>query len=406
MMGKDTKIIYFFTTFPVLTETFLQREIRALRGKGIDIEIYSLWGGAKTFDGMPIFRFPKWKLITLLWRLPALLITKTDVLITTLRDLRARKMPSLINGGETFIGFCFAIIYAPHFKQEKPGHFHAVWASMPATATQLLSQLTGIPYSMGAHAYDVFEDGGDWLLQRKLEDARFIQTSTAFTAQHLRSIGAPPEKIIVIRRGLDHFPKYKAKRRSPRSPLRLLSVGRLIEKKGYFKQLEIYRSLRTAGIQFHAVIIGDGPFRRDLMNYSKALNLQESVEFQGPMDYKDVVKRYEWADLFIYTGQIARNGDRDGLPNVIPEAMASGVPVITSRSEGVCEAVSDGKNGVIIKDHAPENWIPAITTLATDDRYYDRLRVEARKWVETYFNTQDTIEPLVQRYQREIEIAV
>ena len=402
-MDKDAKIVYLFTTFPVLTETFLQREIRALREKSVNIEIYSLWGGAKKFDGMPIFRFPKWKLISLFWRLPILLVTRPEILITTLRYLRERKMPSFINGGETLIGLCFAVIYACHFKQKNPCYFHAVWASMPATAAQLLSQLTGSHYSMGAHAYDIFENGGDWLLQRKLQDARFIQTSTAFAAQHLQSLGAKPEKIIIIRRGLDHFPDHKKIMRSPRLPIRLLSVGRLIEKKGYFKQLDIYRNLQKAQIRFQAKIIGDGPLRRRLMDYLKALNLQEFVEFLGAMDYKDVITRYKWADLLIYTGRIARSGDRDGLPNVIPEAMASGIPVIASKSAGVCEVVINDKNGFVIDDDTPAAWNSAITKLATDDGCYERLRSEGRKWVETNFSTQDNIEPLVQRYQTEID---
>ena len=176
-------------------------------------------------------------------------------------------------------------------------------------------------------------------------DAVFIQTSTQCAAQHLTILGTEAQKLLVIRRGLNAFPDYKPIR-SPRNPIRLLSVGRLIEKKGYFKQLEIYQALKSKGIPFLARIIGAGPLHEALHKQVIALNLQESVTFLGEKSYSDILKQYNWSDLFIYTGKIAASGDRDGLPNVIPEAMAVGNPVIASRAAGVCEALQNHQNGI------------------------------------------------------------
>ena len=402
-MNKDAKIIYLFTTFPVLTETFLQREVRMLRDKGLHFEIYSLWGGAKYFEGMPVHRFSKWKLITLFWQFPMLVMRRYRVFIKTIQSLYKRKMPSITNGGETLIGLLFAIVYAQHFFKHKPRQFHAVWATMPATAAQLLSQLTDVPFSMGAHAYDVFENNGDWLLCQKLRDASFIQTSTQFTLQHLRSLGTDDRKILVIRRGLDIFPTIK-QMRSPRKPLRLLSVGRLVEKKGYFRQLEIYRALEVAGIQFIARIVGDGPLRNGLVKDLKTLNLGKCVTFLGAMSYDGVSEQFNWADVFIYTGQMAVNGDRDGLPNVIPEAMAVGLPVVTSRFPGVCEVICDGQNGVLVDQNRIPNWIDTLKKLKANDKFYRKIRNGARLWVEKNFNAQNNLEPLYQRFQREMDI--
>ena len=398
-MNKKGTIIYLFTTFPVLTETFLQREMRALREKGLDFEVYSLWGGSKTFEGLTVHCFPKWKLISLIWYFPLFLVKKPRALLKTVALLFNRKMPSLLNGGETLIGLCFGIIYATHFRKTKPRLFHAAWATMPATAAQLLSKLTTIPYSTGAHAYDIFENGGDWLLPEKKKEAQFIQTSTEFVARHLRQQGTNSEKIVVIRRGLHPIPKFKPMR-SPRKPLRLLSVGRLIEKKGYFRQLEIYKAMQTRGIVFQARIVGDGRLYQSLISQLSHLKLEGYVTLLGAIAYRDVVQEYNWADLFIYTGTIAANGDRDGLPNVIPEAMAIGVPVIASKSAGVCEALCDGRTGVLInEDESTGTWVEAIRRLAESDECYQRFRTKARKWVEQNFNTPNNVEALYQRFQ-------
>ena len=401
MHEKTTTIVYLFTTFPVLTETFLQREIRTLKEKGLDFTIYSLWGGGESFEGVPIHRFPKWKIITLIWHIPMVLVKHPKAIRETLKSLIKRKMPSMLNGGETLIGLCFGIVYATYFRKNTPRIFHAVWATMPATAAQLLSKLTGVPFSMGAHAYDIFENGGDWLLTEKLKNARFIQTSTEFAAEHLRQHSTSSDRLIVIRRGLNPIPKYK-KMRSSRRPLRLLSVGRLIDKKGYFRQLEIYKAVQIAGILFQAHIVGDGPLHRFLVNRLKELRLEACVTFLGAISYDDVVEEYKWADMFIYTGKVAANGDRDGLPNVIPEAMAVGVPVIASNQDCVGEVLRDGLNGVIIDDDGDTRalaWIDAIRKLAENDEWCEKIRIKARNWVEENFDTQKNVEALYHRFQ-------
>ena len=125
------------------------------------------------------------------------------------------------------------------------------------------------------------------------------------------------------------------------SPLEILSVGRLVEKKGYFEQLAIYHSLDGAGIPFRARIVGGGPLQGALKTECNRLGLEEKVFFLGPLPEDMAFELYPEADLFFFTGKIAGNGDRDGLPNVIPEAMSAGVIVISSSAGGAAEALDE-----------------------------------------------------------------
>ena len=149
----------------------------------------------------------------------------------------AAPIPSLLNAAENGVGMAVGIVWARRFRREQYQVLHAVWASMPATAALTAAELTGIPYTMGAHAYDVFEDGGDWILSRKIRGARFLHTSTCAAAQRLMERGAEADSVRVIRRGLFEIPGFTPGDRPPHDPFRILSIGRLVEKKGYFDQL-------------------------------------------------------------------------------------------------------------------------------------------------------------------------
>ncbi len=151
------RIVYLFTTFPLLSETPAQREIRALASLPVELEIHSLWRGGRAFEGVPVHRFALWRLPLIACFLPYWLVRRPRVFRELARRLAASRMPSLLNGGETMLGLAFALCHAKRIAraERRPDLIHAGWATGPASAAQLLSALTGIPFSMGAHAYDV-----------------------------------------------------------------------------------------------------------------------------------------------------------------------------------------------------------------------------------------------------------
>jgi len=274
-----------------------------MRELPVSIEIYSLHRGQNQFEGIPVECFPKWKLLSLIWWFPYWLWRKPEPVLKIIALLLCRRPPCGINFLENLLGFAFALVKGAHFRANMPDLFHAVWATAPASAAMLLREFTDAPFSMGAHAYDVFRHGGDWFLAEKLKTARMIHTTTEAAREVLlKKCEGIADKLILIRRGLNIFPHYK-KLRADRRPIRLLSVGRLVEKKGFFQQLAIYHHLNNAGFSFEARIAGWGPLERPLYARLQKLDLRHEVLLLGKLDYTGVLEQYEWADAFISTGQ-------------------------------------------------------------------------------------------------------
>ncbi len=389
------KILYLLTTFPALSETFVRREVRALGRLNIDLEIHSLWGGEPVFEFHRVHLFPKERILTLLWWLPYWLMRKPRAFVRLGKDLCAKKPGSLTDFGATLLGIAFALTHAHHFakRDQRPHLIHAGWAAMPATAAQLMSALIEVPFTFQANAYDIFLDGGDWLLPGKLRDAACVMTATEYARDELLGRGAQASKVTMIRRGLESFPdRYWS--RTPRTPLRLLSIGRLVDKKGYYELLEILAKLKARGLHFEARIIGAGPLQAGLETRIEVFDLGRTVKLLGAQSFTACRQQLQWADVFLFTGKVSKNGDRDGLPNAICEAMACGVPVVSTPVSGVPEAIRDGKNGVLIPDYDAEAWHAALIRLRDDDEFYLRIRDTARAWVQENFAIEVNVKKL------------
>ena len=232
---------------------------------------------------------------------------------------------------------------------------------MPATAVFALSKLTNTPFSMGAHAYDVFRMGGDWLLRMKFQDALFIRTSSKSTAVRIEEIGVVPEKIKLIRRGIAEWPIRESYELVSKKCLELVSVGRLVEKKGYYHQLQIAAHLRSRDIPFRLRIVGTGPLEKSLLKERNRLGLDGFVEFTGSKTEQEVRAIYLQSDVFLFTGVIAKNGDRDGIPNVIPEAMSAGCLILASLYAGASEPFIEDVSGFSMNPLNPKDWIDILT---------------------------------------------
>ena len=373
-----------------------------MRAHGVNLRLYSLWGGGGTFRGLPVASFNKWRLLTLFWMIPYESWRRPEVLRQVVRGLFTRRAPSWINFWENMLGAGFACLFARHFRAHRPALIHAAWGGAPATAAGLLWRLDQHRFSAAAHAYDIYEHGGDWWLNDKLEHAAFIHTSTEMGRKALAARGLAAEKIFCVRRGLDRLPPFKPLRAS-RAPLHLVGVARLVEKKGLDHQLRVYAALRAAGVAFEARIVGEGPLLPELEKLAGHLGIAASLTFTGHLPQHEVWSQLEWADVLLHTGVIAPSGDRDGLPNVIPEAMSVGVLVITSPVAATTEAVTQGVTGLVVPVESTEVWVSALRRLATDDTFAEKLRRAARGWVEDNFNAHRNAERVLALFKRSIE---
>jgi len=406
LLPADAPVIaYLFTTFPKATETFLQREVTGLQALGVNLRLYSMWGGGGTFNGQPVTRFPKWKLLLLAVWLPWLALRHPSVLGELLRGVLIHRPRSTLNLFENLLGLGFGLIHASHFRKNRPAHLHAVWGGAPAASAWLLSRLDGHEYSGAGHAYDLYQHGGDGWLRQKLAPALWIHTSTDMGRRTLLEKGLPDGKIHVIRRGLTTLPPLKPLRAErSNTPLRLLCVARLVPKKGLDHQLRIYAALKAAGVPFEARIAGDGPLCAALESQTRAAGLTAQVTLLGHRPQAEIAAQLAWADVLLHTGVVAADGDRDGLPNVIPEAMSAGVLVVTSPAAATTEAITDGLTGRVCPVDEPARWVDALRALRHDDDNADaqpaaQMQVAARAWVEANFDAHKNAARLAALYE-------
>ena len=391
-----------FTTFPKTSESFLQRDVAALIAQGVDVRLYSLFGGGGEFCGRPVRRFNLWRLVPLfLFTIPWNCVRRPRIVRDLFEGVIGRAPPSWINFWENMLGAGFAGCFYREFRRDPPDLVHGAWAGAPATAGWLLWRILGIPFSCGAHAYDLYEHGGDWWLLEKLRLARFVHTSTESGRQFLIERGIDAAKIHTIRRGLAEFPAFKPLRH-PRRPLRLVCIARLVEKKGLDHQLRIYAALRDAGLPFEARIVGDGPLRASLGALAAELELERHVQFVGAVPHAAVWEQLAWADVLLHTGVVAPSGDRAGLPNVIPEAMSAGVLVVSSPVSATTEAVRQQRTGLVADVDLPLAWQVALTRLAEDDALAERLRLAARAWVEENYDARRNTARLAARFEEAV----
>jgi colanic acid/amylovoran biosynthesis glycosyltransferase len=395
-------IALLFTTFPKTSETFLQRDVAALKAQGLNFRLYSLWGGGGEFLGQKVHTFNLWRLVPLfVFIIPWNCVRRPRIVRDLFEGVVTRAAPSWLNFWENMLGAGFAGVFYREFRRDPPALVHGAWAGAPATAGWLLWRILGLPYSSGAHAYDIYEHGGDWWLLEKLKHARFIHASTDVAKRELVHRGMPADRIQVIRRGLDAFPALKPLR-PDRRRLRLVSVARLVPKKGFEHQLRIYAALRDAGVDFEARIVGDGPLEHALRARSAELRLVDRVTFLGRLASPQVWEQLAWADVLLHTGVVAPSGDRDGLPNVIPEAMAAGVLVVTSPVSATTEAIQQERTGLVADVDLPLAWQIALQRYATDDALAERLRLAARRWVEENYDAHRNTARLAQCFKEAI----
>jgi colanic acid/amylovoran biosynthesis glycosyltransferase len=398
------KVAYIFIRYPVLSQQFLQREIAALAAQGIDVQIFSLLGVSPEERSEQVSYFHWWEALKLLWALPREFVHDPALLRDGWKIL-SRHWPT--NAENAFINLwaaIFAICRAREFRRSGFQVVHGAWATAPATAAAILHRLCRIPFSFGADAYDIYRHGGDAFLRPKLREAAFVHTNTRMTATYLQGLSPKSAgRIMLARRGLEKFPAL-VERDLPQ-PLRILSVARLVEKKGHRYQLAACAELKKRGIDFEFRIVGDGPLREQLMIETARLSLEDHVKFCGALSPDKTNEMYEWASVFWHTGIIDADGDRDGLPNVIPEAFAYGLAVISHRAPGAMEAVLDGETGLLVEAGDSAALANATERVMKDAALRYRLRANGRRWVEENFRSEINTKILAAAFRNAINSA-
>lgn len=383
------RVLYVVSLFPCWSETFIVREIREMLRLGVDVRIVSLrhpsealvqadaaalldrvvypagWmaclrAAAAAFARDPACEFRQLaRYAAGLWRSPA-------VLAKTLGTWwRAN-------------GMCEAAAALA------PAHIHAHFATYPSTAAMLLARRLGVPFSFTAHAHDIFLE--DHLLAAKLREAAFAVAISEFNRRFLRErvAGAAGADVRVVHCGVppgDHpFVDAGRDRRL------VLAVGRLDAIKGFPTLVEACALLRDRGVDFRCEIVGSGPLGGRIEARLRELGLGDRVRLAGALPQEEVRRRMQAAGVFAMPSTVTPRGDRDGIPVALMEAMASGLPVVSTRVSGIPELVEDGVSGLLADADDAAGLAACLERLLADPALGARLALAARGKVEREFD--------------------
>jgi glycosyltransferase involved in cell wall biosynthesis len=278
-------------------------------------------------------------------------------------------------------------------------HFHAHFSHGPTTVAFFASWLTDLHYSFSAHAKDIYLQKRDFL-RHKLLHASFVVTCTEFNRNYLQQVAGKEAIIQRCYHGIDLKAFTVPPIRLFHAPPNILSIGRLVPKKGFPILLQALHFLRRGGYQFRCIIIGDGPIKNELRQQIAQLRLNDCVKLLPPMPQSDLLEYYHHADLFALACEVQEDGDRDGIPNVVVEAMAMGLPIVSTRISGIPECVADGVTGLLVAEKDPLALAVAMALLLGEPEWAQQLGRAGRKKVECDFNARRNVEQIAAALQK------
>jgi glycosyltransferase involved in cell wall biosynthesis len=405
------RVAFVLKGYPRLSETFIAQEIAALERRGLGILIVSLRqpteGRTHPVHGeiraqrlyLPEYLYQEplrvWRAWTKVRRWPAYRAARS----VWLNDLRRDLTPNRVRR------FGQALVLAA----ELPGdvrHLHAHFLHTPASVTRYAALLRGLRWTASAHAKDIWTIP-EWEKREKLASCDWLVTCTASNRDHLAAL-APPGRVELVYHGIDlaRFPPAARARSGPgaardgsdaSAPVRILSVGRLVEKKGTDVLLEAL-ALLPARLHWRLVHVGGGPLGRRLQRRARALGISDRVQWRGMLAQQELLDQYREADLFVLASRVARSGDRDGLPNVLMEAQSQGLACAASDLPGIRELIEDGVTGALVAPQSAEALARALAVLIAEPAARGALGAAGRARLAARFALEPNLERLATKF--------
>ncbi|GMA33454.1 glycosyltransferase [Litorihabitans aurantiacus] len=382
------RIGYVLKMYPRFSETFVVTEILAREAAGAAIEIFSLRAPVdpRFHDSLarvqaPVRYVPRVRRADDLWSALAeareVLGPLPDALV---RDLLAAEAEDAAQ----------ALAVAVAARRSGLTHLHAHFASLATTVARLAAAAAGLTYSFTAHAKDLFhEQVDDADVLRKAADAHHVVTISEYNVAHLRGLGVDASRLHLVYNGLDldaFTPREDAGREGD-GELHVVAVGRLVEKKGFTHLLDAVALLRRGhGVAARLTLVGGGELDGELRARAAGLGLGDAVTFTGPLPQAAVRDVVAGADVLAAPCVVGADGNADGLPTVVLEAMALGTPCVTTAVTGLGEAIAHERTGLVVGQHDAAGLAAALERLHRDPALARRLRAEARRLVEERFD--------------------
>lgn len=423
-MGRPC-IGYLVKSFPVVSETFILNEIRAMEGHGIPLSILALKPPPRTVvhraatEIKSVVRLAPWHR-PLGW--PALAIDHLRLwysdrqgygavfgrevgryLGAWVREPNAHRWVLL---RKRLRRFAWAGWVARRTRQLGIGHLHAHYAGEPLRVAHLVKRLVGVSYSFTAHAKDLYLAPPS-RLRRRLGSASFAVGCHRHGVETMRRLLPERDrgKVRFIRHGIDldlFTPRDPEEPGDETAVPMILAVGRLTAKKGFDDLIDACGELARLGVPFHLHILGDGSLKADLQARVSHLDLTDRVTLHGFVPQERLPQWYDRASVFAAPSKELANGNRDGVPNVLVEAMAIGVPVVATAAAGIPEVVEHDVSGLLTEPGEPRSLAVALGRVLEDADLARRLARQARRQV-AHLDFRRTNEPLARALERALE---
>ena len=389
------KIAYLAPEIPALSATFVYKEILTLKTLGTEVVPFSVHrpsvvaGEAELEDlkqdVIHLYEAAKWAVfiahLYLLLRHPLRYLSSLSKLI--------QDMVSVGLFSRNALGLVFRYFYAASLAkqllQQQCQHIHVHFAHVPTDIAMYASALSGVSYSVTAHANDIFERG--WLLKQKVARSAFFATISEFNKRYLSEIGVDASKLKIVRCGVDDTQFERRAEFVSGDKIKVGVVGRLVEKKGIDTLILSIKELKQQKQNIALYIAGSGPLDDELTTLVKECGLnKQDVVFLGALPNGQVAEFISSLDVFVLPCKMDINGDMDGIPVVLMEAMLSGVPVISTKISGIPELVIDRETGLLVKPDNADELASAISNMTHDDVLRDGLIQGAVEVVTKHFS--------------------
>jgi glycosyltransferase involved in cell wall biosynthesis len=397
------RVAFVLKGYPRLSETFIAQEIAALERRGLDILIVSLRRPTDSrrhpvHDEIkaPVLYLPEYLLLEPLrvlrsWLRIRRMTSYRAVRATWLRDLARDPTANRIRR------FGQALVLAAELPRDVK-RLHAHFLHTPASVTRYAAALLGLPWSGSAHAKDIWTIPA-WEKREKLADCEWLVTCTAANREHLASL-APPGRVELVYHGVDlaRFPPNEAPvraadGRNPADPVVILSVARLVEKKGTDVLLEALARI-SPELHWRFVHVGGGPLRNQLQARARALGIAHRVQWRGALTQPEVLEAYRHADVFALASRVGKDGDRDGLPNVLAEALSQGLACVATRVSGIPEILHEP----LVEENDPDGLARALESLIASPGRRRALGQAGRARVSESFGLDANIGQLARKF--------
>lgn len=393
------KYLNIVSAFPVITETFIYREIRIAQQMGCEVVIASLRGSQSTREAgdfsdlrSSLIRIKLFSIATLAGAL-RLVFQKPQVAWRQLR-LVLSTFPDLGSLWKLAYIFLASLGLAARLRNSGISLIRANFLHSEAVASMFVSQWLEIPYNFTCHTVKTYYP--DPVIREVIQSASLVLANILQVKQFLLSLGAAPLQVHLIRNGVS-LQQFPMRLREPEVDLPvILAVGRFDYRKGFHVLISACGVLRDEGVRFRCVLAGDGDERSDLMERRKTLALEDRVEMPGSLGFTEVQRWYQCATLLAVPSVVSPDGSTDGLPTVIIEAFAQGVPVVGTSTAGIPEAIQNGVNGFTVAPGSARDLANRVKELLGDADLRRKFAREARQTAEREFDLDRNVKQLVE----------